>query len=157
MLITHYFKIGVIFVEGEIWREQRRFSLRHLRDLGFGKTSIEDHMMNEIRDLISDISSASKSDPKNIVDFKSIFSVSVINILWAIVAGERFERNDVKFKRLLSNVDLFLQNGDAVSVSVPVPAFLIRMFPSIPKWLGIDTELFRPLQTFIQVVAPVTF
>jgi methyl farnesoate epoxidase/farnesoate epoxidase len=46
-------------VDGEFWQEQRRFTLRHLRDLGFvGKTSIEDQMMEEISDLISDITEA---------------------------------------------------------------------------------------------------
>ena len=26
--------IGLMFVDGEFWTEQRRFTLRHLRDLG---------------------------------------------------------------------------------------------------------------------------
>lgn len=38
--------------------------MHHLRDFGFGKTSIEDEMMEEISDLISDITAeTAKSDP----------------------------------------------------------------------------------------------
>ena len=38
--------------------------MHHLRDFGFGKTSVEDEMMEEISDLISDITAeTAKSDP----------------------------------------------------------------------------------------------
>ena len=94
--------IGLIFVDGDFWQEQRRFTLRHLRDLGFGKTSIEDQMIDEINDLISDMTETAKSDPGHVVDFKSIFTVSAINILWAIIGGKRFQRDNVKFKKLLN-------------------------------------------------------
>ena len=140
-------------MDGEFWQEQRRFTLRHLRDLGFGKTSIEDQMMEEINDLISEITATAKSDPEHVVDFKAIFSVSVINILWAIVGGKRFQRNDPQFKKLLDNVNQFLQSGNAVQANLPVPAFLIRHFPSLPRRLGINTELFHPIQKFIEVLS----
>jgi hypothetical protein len=87
---------GLVFVDGDFWQEQRRFTLRHLRELGFGKTSIEDQMMDEISDLISDITEAAKSDPDHVVDFKAIFTVSVFNILWAIIGGKRGVVNSKK-------------------------------------------------------------
>lgn len=142
-----------MFADGDKWQEQRRFTLRHLRDLGFGKTSIEDQMMNEIHDLLSDIKSALSSDPGNVVEFRSIFGVSVINILWAIIGGKRYERDDAEFQKLLSNVDLFVRTGNTIRGNIPIPGFLIRMFPSIPRWVGIRTELFHPLQQFFGVTA----
>lgn len=30
-------KIGIFFTEGDQWHEQRRFTLRYLRDFGFGR------------------------------------------------------------------------------------------------------------------------
>jgi hypothetical protein len=138
-------------VEGDVWQEQRRFTLRHLRDLGFGKTTIEDQMMGEITDLISEITATAKSNRDHVVDFKSIFSVSVINILWAIVGGKRFQRDDPKFKKLLDNIDKFLQSGNVLQANLPVPAILVRLFPSLPGWLGINTQLFVPIQKFIEV------
>ena len=93
-------------MDGDFWQEQRRFTLRHLRDLGFGKTSIEDQMIDEINDLISDMTETAKSDPGHVVDLKSIFTVSAINILWAIIGGKRFQRDNVKFKKLLDNGEL---------------------------------------------------
>ncbi|XP_046454333.1 methyl farnesoate epoxidase-like isoform X1 [Daphnia pulex] len=143
-------RLGLSFVEGDFWQEQRRFTLRHLRDLGFGKTSIEDQMMGEITDLISEITATAKSNRDHVVDFKSIFSVSVINILWAIIGGKRFQRDDPKFKKLLDNIDQFLQSGNVLQANLPVPAILVRLFPSLPGWLGINTQLFVPIQKFIE-------
>ena len=78
-----------MFVMGQFWQEQRRFTMRHLRDLGFGKTSIEDQMMGEVGDLIKDMEKSSQSDKTRVVDLKGIFQVSVLNILWAIIAGRK--------------------------------------------------------------------
>ena len=142
---------GLLFTDGPLWLEQRRFTLRHLRDLGFGKTSIENQMIDEIQDLIQDIAESAQSDPDRIVEFKGIFNVSVINIIWAIIGGKRFQRNDAAFKRLLSNLDQFVKGGNFALVNVPVPEFLVRRYPAIPKWLGADTRLFQPIQQFIAV------
>jgi methyl farnesoate epoxidase/farnesoate epoxidase len=45
----------VFFADGPFWVEQRRFTLRHLRDFGFGKRSMEEFIMEEIEDTIKDI------------------------------------------------------------------------------------------------------
>jgi hypothetical protein len=95
-----------MFIMGQFWQEQRRFTMRHLRDLGFGKTSIEDQMMGEVGDLIKDIENKSQSDKDRVVDLKGIFQVSVVNILWAIIAGiSRF----LKITRLLTKTYLILK------------------------------------------------
>ena len=149
---VYFSMVGLVFVEGEFWTEQRRFTLRHLRDLGFGKTSIEDQMMDEIKELLSDMKSAAQSDPDHIVDFKGIFNVSILNILWVILCGKRYERDDVALKKLLSLVDKLLRGGNFIGAVFPIPSFLIRIFPALPKIFGVDTELFRPLQGFIMVL-----
>jgi hypothetical protein len=43
---------GFFFTDGPFWVEQRRFSLRHLRDLGFGKKSLEGIIIDEAEELI---------------------------------------------------------------------------------------------------------
>lgn len=141
------------FTDGEFWREQRRFTMRQLRDMGFGKTSIEYQTMEEIRDLIDEIKNQAKSNVDNVVDFKGIFVVSVVNILWAIVGGERFRRDDARFKRLLEDIDLFFRVGNPVRANVPIPAILLRLFPGLRSYFGVQTDMFEPLQKFIKVSA----
>jgi hypothetical protein len=46
---------GVFFSDGPFWVEQRRFTLRNLRDFGFGKQSMEGFIMEEIEDTIKEV------------------------------------------------------------------------------------------------------
>ena len=39
---------GIVMSQGPHWKEQRRFMLRNLRDQGFGKTSMEDSLLEEV-------------------------------------------------------------------------------------------------------------
>lgn len=48
---------GLIFTDGPYWQELRRFTLRHLRDFGYGRTSMESLIMQEADDLIKEIRS----------------------------------------------------------------------------------------------------
>ena len=43
--------LGVVNPNGQEWIEQRRFALRHLREFGFGKASMEDMFSEEINRL----------------------------------------------------------------------------------------------------------
>lgn len=50
---TLYFpRIGLLQSSGPEWVEQRRFALRQLRDLGFGKSSMEDTINDEVDKLV---------------------------------------------------------------------------------------------------------
>ena len=44
---------GVIGTNGQYWREQRRFLLKNLKDFGFGKTSMESIIQDEMAKLCS--------------------------------------------------------------------------------------------------------
>ena len=140
-----------MFVDGEFWQEQRRFTLRHLRDLGFGRTSSENMIAEEIHQLLDDLRTGAASHPDGIVDFKGIFTVSITNVLWAIVGGERFQRNDAKFIYLVNTIETFFRGGNIITAEVPVPAFFVKLFPVVMKVLGIRSNLFVTLQNFIKV------
>ena len=145
--------VGLIFSQGPFWQEQRRFTLRHLRDLGFGKTSIEDQMMDEINELINEITDTADADPQRVIEIKEeFFSVSVINILWAIVGGKRFERDDEDFKRLIECNSIFFQSANTTKSNIPIPSFILKQFPQLKQIIdSSDSNLLKPLQQFIQV------
>ena len=43
---------GLLASTGKEWQEQRRFTMRQLRDLGFGKSSMEDAINDEVEKLV---------------------------------------------------------------------------------------------------------
>ncbi|KPP58585.1 hypothetical protein Z043_123576, partial [Scleropages formosus] len=46
---------GIVFANGESWREMRRFALSNLRDFGMGKQVIEEKIIEEIQYLTEEI------------------------------------------------------------------------------------------------------
>ncbi|KAG0724549.1 Cytochrome P450 2J6 [Chionoecetes opilio] len=44
--------LGIIGTSGDVWRQQRRFTLRTLRDLGFGRNTMEPIMQEELDELL---------------------------------------------------------------------------------------------------------
>jgi len=147
---TCFERLGIMFFDGPYWQEQRRFTLRHLRDLGFGRTSSENIFQEEIHQLLGDLRTSAASNSERIVDFKGVFSVSIINVLWAIVGGERFQRNDAKFIRLLDTIEIFFRSGDIGKANLPIPDIVVKWFPSVYKLIGARGDLFVTLHQFIQ-------
>lgn len=143
--------LGVIFSMGDVWLEHRRFTLRHLRDLGFGKGSIENHMHDEIQDLIDDMRKRASLHSGNIVNFSGIFNVSVLNVLWMMVAGSRFRRDDARSQCLHDALDNAFRSGSFILSSIQLPEFLLRTFPILRKF-GTRNDLFLVIQKYIVVM-----
>ena len=80
--------LGVITTEGQVWAQQRRFALKHLRDLGFGKKSLDSVMIEEADQLIDKLF---EKNPNGIVEIQGTFNIAIINVLWEIVASKRFD------------------------------------------------------------------
>jgi methyl farnesoate epoxidase / farnesoate epoxidase len=145
------FGIGLMFTDGPFWQEQRRFTLRHLRDLGFGKTSIESMMLDEIHQLLDEITASASADPNQVVNYKGLFNVSAINVLWTIMAGKRFNRDDEHLQKLLQTLEFIFRSGNAVKASIPIPLILLRMFPKLRDFMGTRNDLFKSLTQFFEV------
>lgn len=141
-----------MFTDGDVFQEQRRFTLRNLRDLGFGKTCMESTIHDEINELIDEIDSKANTDTGNVVDFRNMFNLSLINVMWAVVGGERFRRTDVRLQRLLDMVDGYSRNFRPITATLPIPAWLLRCLPaSTRRSIGLANDMLSPLQDFIRV------
>ncbi|XP_056630734.1 probable cytochrome P450 305a1 [Diorhabda sublineata] len=92
---------GVTIVDGPLWKTQRKFLVTHLRNVGYGKKSMENLIRYEVEDLLSIL--RENEDKK--IRIGSILSVSVLNVLWALVTGCRLDRGDGRLKRLLDLLD----------------------------------------------------
>ena len=75
----------------------RRFTLRNLRDFGFGKQTQQNLALEEVRDLV-DWFKASEGKP---VKLDASFDLPTVNSLWAIMTGKRFSKEDPALKEFL--------------------------------------------------------
>ena len=122
-------KLGIIFNEGSTWVEHRRFSLRHLRDLGFGKQSMEGVVLHEIEELAEDMERDIGSPLKIHSDF---LCFPVLNVIWQLVASKRVKRGSPEGQRLLDSVNEFFRFIGPRSVLSLAP-WLRHLFP---EWSG---------------------
>ena len=91
--------VGFVDESGPVWREQRRSALHILRDLGFGKRSLEDRILDEIT-YLTDRIDQSDGQP---FDIHSVLTPSMSNNICHLVFGHRLEFNDRK-RVLLDNL-----------------------------------------------------
>jgi len=92
---------GIINTEGAHWEAQRRFTLRHLRDFGFGKTVMQDLILDEVKEVIEWM----KKEEGNPVVVKRKFGLAVLNSLWTIVSGKRFSQDDARLQNLMNTLE----------------------------------------------------
>ncbi|CAJ0964093.1 unnamed protein product [Ranitomeya imitator] len=89
---------GLIFSNGNRWKDLRRFSLAVLRNFGMGKKSVEERIQEEISFLIAEI----KLQKEQYIDPTSLLVQAIANIICSITFGNRFEYSDNSFQKLLS-------------------------------------------------------
>ncbi|KAK3859691.1 hypothetical protein Pcinc_014773 [Petrolisthes cinctipes] len=110
--------LGIIFGNGEAWKKSRRFALRQLRDLGMGKTRLEEAIQYEATCLVHNF----RQHTGKAQHLPMSVGVAVLNIIWKMVADTRYEMEDPKahkFIRLVQDVCQSLQG----------PVFIFNLFP----------------------------
>ena len=70
-----------------MWKQNRRFSLRTLRDLGFGKAGTETSINEEADMLLQYL----KQQPGQEFIIANLFNVPTVNVLWKMIMSKRFK------------------------------------------------------------------
>ncbi|KAI1710509.1 cytochrome p450 domain-containing protein [Ditylenchus destructor] len=80
---------GVIFTDGDLWKDQRRFALHVLRDFGLGKNLMQERVLTELETLCAKVDKDIENGIKehNIASHIDIGIGSIINML---MFGYRF-------------------------------------------------------------------
>ncbi|XP_075871410.1 cytochrome P450 2K4-like [Nelusetta ayraudi] len=113
---------GVLFSNGDSWREMRRFALSNLRDFGMGKKSCEDKIREECCHLV-EVFQSFKGEP---FDSTQPVNYAVSNIICSLVYGSRFQYDDPDFTSLVDRTNRIIQLIGSPS---------IQIFNNFP-WLG---------------------
>ncbi|XP_074471426.1 cytochrome P450 2K1-like [Sebastes fasciatus] len=122
---------GLLWANGDSWKEMRRFALTNLRDFGMGKRASEDKIIEECDHLIEVL----KKYKGEAFDTTQPVNYAVSNIICSIVYGSRFEYNDPEFTSLVDRTNRGIHLVGSPSVQV------YNMFPWIGKWFADMKEI----------------
>ncbi|XP_051055880.1 cytochrome P450 2C26 isoform X2 [Phodopus roborovskii] len=92
--------LGIVFSNGNIWKETRRFSLMALRNLGMGKRTIEHRVQEEAQCLVEELrkTNGSPCDPT------FILSCAPCNVICSIIFQNRFDYKDRDFLTFMKKI-----------------------------------------------------
>ncbi|XP_018325317.1 methyl farnesoate epoxidase-like [Agrilus planipennis] len=91
-------RLGIALSDGEFWKGQRKFCMQYLRKFGLGRKDMELIVFEEARELVDCL----RSKCAQPITINNTFDISVLNVLWALLAGERFSLDNPRLAGLLS-------------------------------------------------------
>jgi len=130
------------------WRELRRFTIKSLRDLGFGKSASEEAILDESKYLIKNITEAIDGTDGQI-NLSKTFNCAALNIIWNLVAGKKFRYDDPVMKQLVDMAgNLILMGKELIGKPFGVMPFL-RFVPPYKEKFNKLSESMINLKEYI--------
>ncbi|KOC63435.1 putative cytochrome P450 305a1 [Habropoda laboriosa] len=130
---------GLLFTEGPTWSQCRRFTMRHLKTFGLGQSTMEKQLTVEAENLVNYLRRASANGP---VPIHTTFDIAVLNSLWCMFAGHRFDYENDKLIEILEVVHDAFRLMDTMGGIVSQMPFLRFIIPELSGY----NELMRILQ-----------
>lgn len=138
---------GILFTEKDWWATQRSFTLRVLRDFGFGKRLAEDVVHRQAEILMNTIRSKSGEG----IDTNELVSLATVNIISDFIMKKEFLPTDKAGLAMIMSIKQLGQAADINSMIMNMfPIF--QWYPKFSIWL---IGLLHPLN-IIQTVNHVT-
>ncbi|XP_026209682.1 cytochrome P450 2K1-like [Anabas testudineus] len=128
---------GILFTNGNTWREMRRFALTTLRDFGMGKRLIEGKIIEEIQYLIKEF----ERHEGKAFSIAQLSNYASSNIIYAIMFGKRFEYKDPVFQAIVD------RDHESILLTGSAPIMLYNLFP----WLGPYIPAWRKLMKNVEI------
>lgn len=118
-------KFGFANSSGALCNENRLFTLRHLKNFGIGRSTIEDNVMEQIKVLMD-----REFIPKlgQAMDVTYIINICILNTLWTAVVGEKLQYGDKKIEHFFDTADTVAKIINTAAVVDFFP-WLINILP----------------------------
>lgn len=93
-------RLGIVFTDGHLWEEQRTFTVKTLKHLGMGKTNVIEYIQNEASELVKGLEKKIGEE----MFMQNAFDISVLNVMWSLLKGERFDLDDKNVAELMKSI-----------------------------------------------------
>ncbi|QQP31421.1 Cytochrome P450 CYP3029A1, partial [Caligus rogercresseyi] len=136
-----YFSLGehgVASSSGPHWKEQRKFVTKHLKSLTH-RSNIQDEILDEVKVLWEGLMS---------LQIKYL-NVSVSNIVWSTISGQRASPDDSNFKSLIESVNKCIQFASTSGILLFMP-WLLNYLPESLFNIDIMSKLREKTFSYIE-------
>ena len=106
---------GIVFSEGDAWKEQRRFAMKTLKEFGAGKSSLQHLINEEVLKLVEEF----RNETGKPIKLKNRTNGAVSNTLWQILNGEKSDLNDPQMMRVFKSTSTFIEDNKPVWITDP--------------------------------------
>lgn len=139
-------KLGIVFNDGTSWSKTRRIVLKYLKSFGYNTRFMENYISEECRELVK----LRTNDAGRPILVNNMFNITIVNILWRLVAGKRYDLEDKKLKFLC---DLIMRLFRAVDMSGGIlnfMPFMRHVFPGLSGYKELS-GIHKALHEFLKV------
>ncbi|XP_032443871.1 cytochrome P450 2K4-like [Xiphophorus hellerii] len=137
---------GILFSNGETWKEMRRFALSTLKDFGMGKRVAEEKILEECGHLIQ-VFESYKGKPFNT---SRPTNNATSNVISSIVFGSRFEYDDPQFRDLVSRITENIKIAGSAGIQ------LYNTFPRLVGWIKSRQVMLKNGETTMREIKDLT-
>jgi len=117
--------MGLVFSQGTLWQEQRRFALRNLKDFGFGRKSMEEVLLAEAHHLCNALKLDLDCPTK--LDYK--LNLHILKALWRITVGEELNTENKDYELIFNKLAMNIRTG------IKPKTLIMDVFPSLRSCL----------------------
>ncbi|XP_047349346.1 methyl farnesoate epoxidase-like [Vespa velutina] len=143
---------GLIFTDGKIWSEHRRFTIKTLKRLGFDKANMEDMILEDIVTLLKIIEELAEKGP--ITNIYDLVSVTVIASFWFLVTGSKFQL-DQEDPKLMEAIAILNENSRSSRITGSIISqlpFLRYIFPRLTGYTQLQERQNRLWLYFKKII-----
>lgn len=138
---------GVLLTDENFWHEQRRYVIRNLREFGFGRRNMSAMIEDEAGFLVEHLKQKLvKNNGTLTTHFETFFSVHVLNTLWTMMAGIRYNADDKILKDLQSDLNKLFVEIDMIGTlfsHFPILRFVAPEFSGYNLYIKTHEPIWR--------------
>ncbi|XP_046402243.1 methyl farnesoate epoxidase-like [Ischnura elegans] len=130
-------KRGIVFGDGPSWAGQRHFTVAHLRDIGvLGLHKVQHRVQEEIAALLERIDNHPEGPvaSSKIVPANGLFTVHIINVLWALISGKRYSYEDNELHNILKLLSRLIRTGQASGGIINAIPWIRKILPGYSRY-----------------------
>jgi len=122
---------GVAITNGAQWQHERRFMLRNLRNLGMGKSALEDAIHIEAEAIVEELKAL---HGKTVSETPFVFRTAALNMIWQLVAGKRYDSQSKEVVAIHEMNNKFINESTTLSQAYFLfPEWFKKFIPNFVK------------------------